>query len=201
MKESVQKTVTKRIEEEGRGAFFFGQDFADVGTPEAVKKVLQRLEKAGMLLRIAPGIYYYPKIDEEYGLGVLYPSLSEIAEAIAKRDRATIVPTGAYALNMLGLSTQVPTNAVFCSSGSTRCVSIGEGRGIQFVHTSSVKKLAFQSRLMMLIVSALREIGEDQITDEQLAIIKEHLSHVSQEDYNHDIQLAPAWVRQILHKL
>ena len=201
MKESVQSIVNERIEKAGRGSFFFGQDFADIGTPEAVRKVLQRLEKAGTLLRIAPGIYYYPKIDTEYGLGVLYPSMSEIAEAIAKRDRATIAPTGAYALNMLGLSTQVPANAVFYSSGSTRCVTIGEGKGIQFVHTSSVKKLAFQSRLMMLIVSALREIGKDQVTEEQLAVIKEQLSHVSKEDYDHDIQLAPAWVRQILHTL
>ncbi|MBO6027330.1 MAG: hypothetical protein J6P73_08820 [Bacteroidales bacterium] len=201
MKESVQNIVNERIEKTGRGSFFFGQDFADVGTPEAVRKVLQRLEKAGTLLRIAPGIYYYPKIDTEYGLGVLYPSMSEIAEAIAKRDRATIVPTGAYALNMLGLSTQVPANAVFRSSGSTRCVAIGEGKGIQFVHTSSVKKLSFQSRLMMLIVSALREIGKDQVTKEQLAVIKEQLSHVSKEDYDHDIQLAPAWVRKTLHIL
>ena len=137
MKESVQSVVNERIEKIGRGSFFFGQDFSDIGTPEAVRKVLQRLEKAGTLLRIASGIYYYPKIDTEYGLGVLYPSMSEIAEAIAKRDRATIAPTGEYALNMLGLSTQVPANAVFCSSGSTRCVSIGEGKGIQFIHTSA----------------------------------------------------------------
>ena len=60
----------------------------------------------GMLVRLAHGIYYYPKEDKEYGLGIIYPSVEDIAQAIAKRDKAKIVPMGAYALNRLGLSTQ-----------------------------------------------------------------------------------------------
>ena len=201
MRESIQYIINERIKQGKKGVFLFGQDFSDVGTPEAVKKALQRLEAVGTLVRIAPGIYYYPKIDTEFGLGVLYPSMLEIAEAIAKRDRATIVPTGSYALNMLGLSEQVPANVVFYTTGSTRRVPIGEGRGIQFIHTSSSKKLAYQSRLMMLIVAAIREIGREQLSQEHLSVIKGHLAHVSQEEYKHDIQLAPAWVRQLLYKL
>ena len=112
-----------------------------------------------------------------------------------------IVPTGAYALNMLGLSTQVPANAVFYTTGSTRRVPIGEGKGIQFLHTSSAKKFAFNSRLMMLVVSAMRDIGEDQLSVEQMSVIKKHMENVPTEDFNHDIQLAPMWVRKILLSL
>ena len=201
MKDSAQNIVKQRILDSERGAFFFGQDFSDLASPEAIRKVLQRLEGEKIIIRIAPGIYYYPKIDTQYGLGVLYPSMLDIAEAISHRDKTTIVPTGAYALNMLGLSTQVPANAVFYTTGSTRRVPIGEGKGIQFLHTSSAKRFAFNSRLMMLIVSAIRDIGKDQLSEEQMSVIKKHMENVPSEDFNNDIQLAPMWVRKILLSL
>lgn len=201
MKDSAQNIAKQRVLDSERGTFFFGQDFSDIASPEAIRKVLQRLEDEKTLIRIAPGIYYYPKIDTQYGLGVLYPSMLDIAEAISHRDKTTIVPTGAYALNMLGLSTQVPANAVFYTTGSTRRVPIGEGKGIQFLHTSSAKKFAFNSRLMMLVVSAMRDIGKDQLSEEQMSVIKKHMENVSAEDFNHDIQLAPMWVRKILLSL
>ena len=201
MKESAQNIAKKRVLDSERGTLFFGQDFSDIASPEAIRKVLQRLEDEKTLIRIAPGIYYYPKIDTQFGLGVLYPSMLDIAEAISRRDKTMIVPTGAYALNMLGLSTQVPANAVFYTTGSTRRVPIGEGKGIQFLHTSSAKKFAFNSRLMMLVVSAMRDIGKDQLSKEQMSVIKKHMENVSTEDFNHDIQLAPMWVRKILLSL
>lgn len=87
---------------------------------------------------------------------------------------------------------------VFITDGSQRRVTIGKGKGILFRHSSEMRIFAFKSQLMALIVAALREIGEDNVTEEQLAVIKEHLASVSEEDFNHDMQLAPIWVRKIL---
>ena len=126
------------------------------------------------------------------------PSIEEIAEGIAKRDKVRIVPTGAYALYQLGLSTQIPANVVFITDGSQRRVTIGKGRGILFKHTSEMRTFAYQSQLMALIVIALREIGETNVTGEQLDIIKQHIEKVSEQDFAHDIQLAPIWVRKAL---
>lgn len=201
MDASVKKIITERVEQAGRGSFFFAQDFSDVAPPDAVRKSLQRLVTDGLIIRVAPGIYYYPKIDNVYGLGIIKPGISDIAEAIARRDNALIAPTGPYALNMLGLSTQVPVNAVYITTGSSRNVPVGTGKGIQFIHTDSTKKLGYQSRLMMLIVSALREIGKNRATAEELKIIKQHLDKVSSEDFSHDIKLAPIWVRKTLYSL
>ena len=117
---------------------------------------------------------------------------------IAKRDHSRIVPTGDYALNSLGLSTQVPANAVYLTDGSPRRISVGKGHGIMFKHTSELKALSFRSDLMMRIVAAMRAIGEGKITDEQKRILKEHIKNVAEEDYNEDIKLAPAWVRKVL---
>lgn len=76
------------------------------------------------------------KVDRKWGSGIIPPSIEEIAEAIAKRDKVRIAPTGAYVLNKLGLSTQIPANVVFVTDGSGRRVSIGKGKGILFKHTS-----------------------------------------------------------------
>ena len=64
---------------------------------------------------------------------------------------------------------------VFVTDGSPRRVSIGKGRGILFKHTSEMRTFAFKSYLMALIVTALREIGERNVTDAQMAVIREQL--------------------------
>ena len=141
---------------------------------------------------------YYPKEDKEYGLGIIYPSVEDIAQAIAKRDKAKIVPMGAYALNRLGLSTQMHMNVVFLTNGAPRRIKIGNGRGILFKHSSSGKNFAYKSELMMLVVTAMRTIGENKITDEERNVLVEHAKNVNDNDFKHDIKLAPAWVRKIL---
>jgi len=196
--ESTDCKIVKRIYGKGRGSVIFQSDFAVCGTPSAIKSAFHRMYSEGILVRLAHGIYYYPKIDTELGLGILYPSIDEIARAIAKRDKAKIVPTGAYALNRLGLSTQIPMNVVFLTSGTPRRVNVGNGHGILFKHSSSGKNFDYRSELMMLIVTAMREITKEKLTDEECAKILELKENVPASDFNHDIQLAPAWVRTIL---
>ena len=75
---------------------------------------------SGKIIRIARGIYCKPKVDTEFGFGILYPSVDEVAQAIAQRDKCRIVPTGDAALNKLGLSTQVPMNAAYYTDGTPR---------------------------------------------------------------------------------
>ena len=126
---SIHKKIENRIKEKGKGAILFPTDFLDLGGTEVTKKVLLRLEEKGFLKRLAFGIYLYPK--QSKLLGTLTPTLEEIAKAIAQRDAARIVPTGIYALNRLGLSTQVPLNAVYLTDGAARKVKVGN-RNILF---------------------------------------------------------------------
>ena len=138
---STQDKIRNYLIQKGRGVFIFLQDFALYGNNDAVKKAFQRLSNEGTILRIAKGIYYYPKTDTQLGIGVLHPSIDEVAQAIAERDKTTIIPTGSYALNMLGLSTQVVTNAVYLTNGSPRRIKVGSGKGILFLHTSDNKMI------------------------------------------------------------
>ncbi len=132
---SIHKQIEARIKKLGRGCILFPADFYSLGSTEAIKKILLRLEKKGMLIRLAFGIYLYPK--QSKLLGNITPSLEEIAKAIAKRDKARIVPAGSYALNALGLSTQVPLNAVYLTDGAARKVKVGK-RTILFKNSSGL---------------------------------------------------------------
>ena len=201
--QSIENKIENEIKKSKRGKIFFQDDFATFGTPGAIRLALSRIEKKGLLFRVAHGIYSYPQlnkiewIDEKY----ILPSIDEIAHAIAKRDKIRIVPTASHALNALGLSTQVPVNVVYITDGTQRRIKIGKGRGILFKHTSNVRNLAYKSKLLMLIVLALREIGEDKITSEQLVVIKEHFSGITQKEFETDIKLIPLWIRKLLLSL
>lgn len=199
--QSVYNEIKGRIESSKRGKLFFPDDFSSFGSSDSVRAALVRLCRGNIIIRVAQGIYCYPKVDTKWGSGIIPPSIEEIAEGIAKRDKVRIAPTGAYVLNKLGLSTQVPANVVFVTDGSGRRVSIGKGKGILFKHTSEMRTFAYRSYMMQLVVTALREIGESNVTEEQMNIIKSHLANISGEDFMKDIQLAPIWVRKKLSEL
>ena len=132
MQENIGKRIVNNIKKCGRGSIFFPNSFVSYGDIKSVSKSLERLTKEAVIIRLANGIYLYPKIDKELGLGVLYPSVEEIALQVARRDKAHIAPTGAYAMNLLGLSTQVPMNVVFLTDGSPRKIRLGNNRIITF---------------------------------------------------------------------
>lgn len=196
--ESTEDKILKRIRGKGRGSIVFQSDYAECGSPAAIKSAFHRLFSDGTLIRLAQGIYYYPKYDKELGLGIIYPSIEQIAEAIAKRDRVKIVPTGVYALNKLGLSEQIPMNVVFITNGAPRRIQVGKRNGILFKHSSSGKLFAYKSDIMMLVVSAMREIGQGSITEDQISKLKVYVNQVGEIEFAHDIKLAPIWIRQIL---
>ena len=198
----MQSTVNKIeniIKRHRRGKIYFADDFASLGTSEAIKKALLRFEKSGMLVRLAHGIYFYPSIDKKLGLGILYPSVDTIAKEIARRDKARIIPTGLYALNALGLSTQVPTNIVFHTDGAPRKIKI-YNQLLTFKHVVP-KNLAYKSENFMLVVSALKEIGEQRVTDEDMKIVKKALLNEEKENLMLDINLAPIWIRNKIQKI
>ena len=94
-------------------------------------------------------------------LGILYPSIEEIGKAIAKRDKARIIPTGAFAQHLLGLSTQIPMNVIYLTDGSARKIKIGK-QTIVFKKTSP-KNLSYENQLSSLIIQSLKSKKENKI--------------------------------------
>lgn len=198
--QSIENKILNNIKKCGRGNAIFSSDFVRFGEQKTVNKALERLAKEGVLIHISRGFYYYPKIDRKLGLGVLYPTLETIAESIAKRDKARIVPTGLYALNRLGFSTQIPMNIQYLTDGSNRKLTLYNGATIEFKHTAP-KNLAFNSQLAMLITFAFRSLGKENITEEILAHTKELLAKDKSQTVKQDYKLMPAWVSSIIKSL
>ena len=197
--ESFENKILMSLKKCCRGTVFFADRFARLGNADRLHKAMELLTKRGDIIRVARGIYCYPKIDKVYRLGVCPPSVEDIAAAIAKRDRARIVPTAFHAQNLLGMSQQVVMNYLYLTDGSARTLKLENGGEIKFKHTAP-KNLAFTNRLAMLITFALKDYGADGVTDEHRRRIKELLPNEKREDIERDYSLMPDWVREIVKK-
>jgi hypothetical protein len=194
---SVHQEVISRIGTLKPGSILFPTDFRGIGTDDAIKKALSRLVKDSMLERLAHGIYFVPKNHPTFGK--LYPSLEEVAEAVAEHEHVRIRPAGAYALNKLGLSTQVPTRQVYITDGQARQIKVGKG-GIKFKPTTP-KKFGMKGPISSLVIQALEELKLSQITPEMVTRIRELLDKETPENLMEDIKLASAKVNDMLINL
>jgi hypothetical protein len=197
MTESIENKILAKIKKNRRGRVFFADDFITIAVAKTVNKTLERLAAKGELTRIARGIYTRPEMSKLLGQP-LTPTTEVIAKAIAIRDRARILPTGVYALNMLGLSTQVPMNVVYLTDGAARKIQLGK-RSILFKKTTP-KNLAVEGKITGLAIQALRVLEKDTVTLEQEQKIIEFLKKEKPEVLARDIALAPEWIRQIMRK-
>lgn len=196
MTETIEIQVLNAIKQAQRGTIFFVESFLFAGNAKAVNKALERLVAKGEIIRVAQGIYIRPK--QSALLGNITPSVEEIAEAIARRDKARIVPTGIFALNALGLSTQVPLNAVYLTDGAARKIQIGK-RSILFKKTSP-KNLAAIGNISKLVIQALKSIGKDKVEPNEEKQILFLLKKEKRKNLEQDIALAPEWIRKIMRK-
>ena len=190
----VESKIAEAVKTYPKGSVLFVDNFLDFGNHESVKKALLRLKEKKILVRLTHGIYLYPKVDKE--LGVLFPSTEEIAKAIARRDKARIVPTGVQALNKLGLSTQIPMKVVYLTDGAARTVKVGK-RTITFKKTSP-KNLLVKGEISSFAIQALKTIGQNKIDEKTIEKIQSILKNEKKENIIHDAKLSPAWVSKML---
>ncbi|MDR1631914.1 MAG: type IV toxin-antitoxin system AbiEi family antitoxin domain-containing protein [Dysgonamonadaceae bacterium] len=195
--QSVHKQVLSIISRFSQGTIFFPEKFDFLGSSESVRQALSRICKEGTIIRLSKGVYLFPFIDKE--LGVLFPSIERIAKAIAIRDKSRLLPTGLYALNKLGLSTQVPMKVVFYTDGIPRKISIGNQ--IIVFKKIAPKNFTFKGKITPLIVAALKEIGKDNINNNILLKLKETVKLETKEVVHEDAHIAPQWITDIIIKL
>ncbi|MFZ4477100.1 MAG: DUF6088 family protein [Saprospiraceae bacterium] len=194
--QSIEKQIEKSIKSKQRGSLVLPDDYHSYGSSDAIRKALDRLQDRKVLVRVAQGIYVRPKISKL--IGPLVPTAEEVAEAIARRDRIRTVPTGSYALNALGLSTQVPMNIVLLTDGSPREIRVGK-RKIKFKKTTP-KNLLAKGKISRLAIQALKEIGNGKVTEAEEKKIVDLLRKEDEKDLRHDIALAPVWIQKIMKK-
>lgn len=193
---STERQIERSIKAKPRGTLVFPEDFSSYGSSDAVRKALDRLEDKHTLVRVAHGIYVRPKESEL--IGTVLPTAEEVATAIAKRDRIRTVPSGSYALNALGLSTQIPMKIVLLTDGSPREIKVGR-RSIKFKKVAP-KNLLAKGKVSRLAIQALKELGNGHVSDQDEEKIVERLRKEDVAALKHDIGLAPVWIQKIMSK-
>jgi hypothetical protein len=186
-------TLRQRIEAMPEDCILFRSDFPEYHT-EFVGSILSELTSEGMLVKIAHGIYVKPRKSR---FGVVLPSVNKVVQAIAVRDNAEVLPSGITALNALGLSTQVPMNYTYLTTGSERTVNLSNRKVV--LKRGVPKNFCYGTRLISLLVQALKALKKENVGEEELNIIQQLVTkETNKETLAKDIDMMPAWMKRII---
>jgi len=181
----------------GRGSVFTPGRFLDLGSRDAVDKVLSRLAQKGTIRRLARGLYDYP--EHHLVMGILASSPDAIAQALAGKQGIRLQPSGAYAANLLGLSTQVPARIVYLTDGPSRTVRVGN-QEIRLQRTTP-RNMGPAGRTSGLVIQALRYLGQKHVDDAVIQTLQRKLTDQDKKRLIKDIAYAPAWVGTYMREI
>jgi hypothetical protein len=198
MKQTIEERLVSRIYGNGRGWAFSQADFADLGTRSAIDQTLNRRAKEGLIRRVIRGIYDYPR-NSDFLKAKIGPNVDQVAHALARKFAWRIQPDGATAQNLLGLSTQVPSRAVYLSDGPDRTYTIGK-TPLAFEHTV-LKEAGFKLRESGLIVQALRAFGEERISPKVIAQIRKQFDPALRRRILLDTKTATGWIYAAIQEI
>ena len=194
-REKYLEAMRERIAEAKVGSVFVLSDFSDIAETDAVRKAMTRIENDKTVLRIMRGVYYKPEYNALLGEAVA-PSPDAVAHALARNYGWTIVPCGDTALNLLGLSTQVPSQWVYVSDGAYKEYSF-DNTVIQFKHTTN-KEISKVSYKTALTIQALKALGKENVTDAVIARLKKVLTSDERKRMFAEAKSATTWVYEYI---
>ncbi len=195
---SIRGKILSKIRGHRKGWIFSSHDFIGDFRRYEIDQTLSSLAKAGDIRRILRGIYNYPDYSEILKRQVA-PDLSEVAAALARKFNWNILPEGNTALNLLGLSTQVPAKYIYFSSGPSRTYDI-DGQTLEFRKKSS-RETAMRHRESMLVVHALKTLGEAHATPQLIAKLKTKYSVNQWRKIKSDTTTVTGWVFAIIRSM
>jgi hypothetical protein len=144
------------------------------------------------------GLYDYPRtsalLNEQMG-----PDIDQVAQALARKFGWRIQPSENTALNLLGLSTQVPAQAVYLSDGPAKTYAIGN-RELIF-RKRTLKESGFRHRESELVVQALKSLGRERIDSDVRDKLARALPPALWKKVVQDAKGAPAWVHDIIRTI
>ncbi|MBQ8996372.1 MAG: hypothetical protein IJ091_11235, partial [Oscillospiraceae bacterium] len=190
--------ISKRIDEASYGSAFVISDFTDLAEYETAKKTIARLEKNNTLRRVLRGVYdkpMYSSLLQEYAA----PNPDSIAHAIARNYNWTISASGNTALNLLGLSTQVPANWSYISSGPYKDYSFGKVK-LTFSHRSD-SQVKGMSEKTLLLIQALKAIGQKNVSNTDILLIRKRISSEEYETVLLETRHTINWVHEVIKEI
>jgi hypothetical protein len=193
-----ESRILEMIKANGKGFVFTSKYLTSKADDVSiVTSALSRLVQKKAIRRLAHGLYDFPEVHPI--LGQLMPTTERVIEAIKASEAIDVQPTGAYAANLLGLSTQIPMRVEHYTNGPRKKIQFGKQEIL--LKPTTPKNMIGAGTKAGLILHALRQIGKDKVTDEMIPQIK---SKIEEHDIKHikkQIQFAPAWIAKIMRSL
>jgi len=190
--------ILTRIKRLGEGKVFSAKDFLDIASRGTIDMALAGLTRLGTIRRIGRGLYDIPTVSDALG-GILSPDIDEAARAIARRQHWKIMPEGAWAANLLGLSLQVPSKIVYLSDGPNKDIQISR-RSIHFKHARP-KAMAGLEGKIALVVQALRHLGKQGVSKRDIETLRSALSNSEKHKLLADTQFGVEWIHETAKKI
>ena len=186
-------TLRERIEALPEDTVLFRSDFPEYHS-EFVGGTLAELTQEGLLVKLAQGIYAKPRRSR---FGFVLPSVDKIAQAIATRDNAEVLPSGMTALNVLGLSSQVPMKYSYLTTGSERTIKL-ENQEIR-LKRGVPKNFCYKTKLIALLVQALKALKHQNVGQEEIQTIRSLISkEPDKTTLAKDVDMMPIWMKRIV---
>lgn len=198
MNKKSSQTILSRIYGRGRGAVFTPKDFRDLATAETVRQTLSRLAETGKIRRLLRGVYDYPVFSSLFQAPAS-PDPDAIAQAIARTHGWTILPSGETALNLLGLSTQVPARYQYFSDGPAKKYSWDHG-SLELIHRAN-RETTVLSPVTALVVQALKSLGRSRIDETVISILRTRLTAAERRRAEREGRYVTSWVYELIKKL
>ena len=192
------KRILQRIYGHGRGWVFIPKDFLDIASYAAVRQSLSRLKQKGTIRRLMQGVYDYPSFSTLLN-AQSSPDPDAIARAIARANGWTILPTGDTALNLLGLSTQVPAQYQYFSDGPSKCY-VWQGGTLVFKHRTN-KETTILSYRTAVLVQALKSLGENGLDAMVIAALQEKFTKHELNLALREARYVTSWVYNAIKRL
>ena len=191
-------SIKNKIKTSKTESVFVAADFADISDRAKIGVCLNRLEEEGIIKRILRGVYYKPEFNSFLGEYVA-PNPDTVANALARNYGWTIVPCGDTALNLLGLSEQVPAQWVYVSDGAYREYSYGNAT-LYFKRTAK-KELSNMSPKSALIVQALKTCGKDGVTPKMIERLRSVTTDEERKALLSETQYATSWIYETIKEI
>ena len=195
---SYTEKISDKINDFDSHKVFFANDFLDVASNATVRQILKRLADEDKIKRVIDGFYYNPKYSELIGEYEAV-SIHELALAIARKYNWNIAPYNSTALNLLGLSTQVPTHYKYISSGRYKEYKIGD-TVLEFKKVNP-GEIANMSLKTATIIQAIKSLGKENITSEVMQKIRENLTEKERIDLMNESKSVPAWIYEVIREI
>ena len=186
----VSNFITNSINRSAPDTLIFNRAFLNYGSRNAIDVCLYRLEQAGLLRRLARGIYVRWDCKKQF-------SAQELGAAKAKQFNRTIFEHPADTASELKLIKRGNTDSTFHAEGRNSSFKTQFGRIVY--HATSARRLALKKLKTGATINALWWLTKETATEQDVISILKTMKRREKEEFLWSHDRMPGWLSDLVH--